>query len=249
MRAARKLAWVEAKLLMRDPMTLVFSFAFPLVMLFVLAGVFTNDTSDRDEIVWRNIGAIDFYVPAYVALVIAAIGVVSLPMHLANYRERGVLRRLRASELEPRSLLAAHVFVCLGLAAVTSLLMSAAAFAAYRNATPSSWLGLLVAFALVSVCFSAIGMFLGSLLPNARSAQVVGLILFFVMMLLCGGGPPREILSGPMRLIGDLLPLTYGVRVIQDPWLGFDWSAQALLVCGGFTLVCGALALRRSRWR
>lgn len=251
MRAAWKLAWVEAKLLVREPMTLVFSFGFPLVMLFVLAGVFGNSLEDREpgEVVWRDIGAIDYYVPAYAALVIASIGLVSLPVHLAAYRERGVLRRLRASELEPRSLLAAHIVVSLVLAALTAFVMAVASWAVYRNASPSSWLGVIATFALVSVCFSAIGMFLGSLLPNARSAQVVGLILFFVMMMVCGAGPPREVLTRPMQLVGDLLPLTYGIRVIQDPWLGFDWSAQALLVCAGFLIVCGGLALRRSRWR
>jgi ABC-2 type transport system permease protein len=245
-RVARKLAWVEAKLLTREPLTLVFSFVFPLVTLFVMAEVFGNSTAGRDEPTFRNVGAIDYYVPAYVALVIAAIGLVSLPVHLASYRERGVLRRLRASELKPRSLFGAHVLVGLVLGGLTTFVMSAAAYAVYGNALPVSWLGVIAGFALVSVTFTAIGVTLGSLLPNARSAQVAGMILFFVMMMLCGAGPPPEVISGPMQIVADGLPLTYGIRLIQDPWLGFGWSLEAILATVGFLLVSGALVLRPS---
>jgi len=248
-RVGFKLAWVETKLLVRDPMTLVFSFGFPLVMLFVLAEVFGNSVEGRDEPAFRNVGAIDYYVPAYVALVIASIGLVSLPVHLASYRERGVLRRLIASELKPRSLLGAHVVVSFVLAAVTGFVMSAVAFAVYRNASPASWFGVIMGFALASITFTAIGVLLGSLLPNARSAQVVGLTLFFVMMMISGAGPPPEVISGPMHVIANALPLTYGIRLIQDPWLGFDWSVRALLVSVGFLIAAGALGLRPSRWR
>jgi ABC-2 type transport system permease protein len=247
MKAARKLAWIEAKLLVREPLTLVFSFGFPLVTLFVLAEVFGNSVAGRDEPAFRNVGAIDYYVPAYVALVVASIGLVSLPVHLASYRERGVLRRLSASELKPRTLLGAHVVVSLVLAALVSAVMAAVAFAVYGNALPESWLGVAAAFALVSVMFSAIGVLLGSLLPNARSAQVAGMILFFVMMMISGAGPPPEVISGPMRVVADVLPLTYGIHLLQDPWLGFAWSIRALLVTAAFLVVAGALAVRPRR--
>jgi len=248
-RAARKLAWVETKLLVREPLTLVFSFGFPLVMLLVLAEVFGNSVEGRDEPAFRNVGAIDYYVPAYVALVIASIGLVSLPVHLAAYRERGILRRLRASELELRSLLAAHALVCLLLAALTSIVMAAVAFAVYGNALPESWLGVIAAAVLISLTFTAIGVLLGLLIPTARVAQIVGLILFFVMMLISGAGPPPEVLSGPLRVIADGLPLTYGIRLIQAPWLGFAWDYRALLVTLAFLLGAAALALRPVRSR
>jgi ABC-2 type transport system permease protein len=248
-RAIRKLTWVEAKLLLREPMLLVFSFGFPLITLFVMAEVFGNSVEGRDEPAFRNVGAIDYYVPAYVALVIASIGLVSLPVHLASYRERGVLRRLRASELRPSTLLVAHVLVSFLLAAATGFVLALAAYLVYGNALPDSWLGVVGGFALVTVTFAAIGVFLASWLPNARTAQVVGLILFFVMMMLSGAGPPPEVISGPMHAIAQVLPLTYGIRLIQDPWLGFGWSATALLATAGFLAATALLALRSRSWR
>ena len=40
MSALRKLAWIELKLFMREPTTIVFTFAFPIVLLFVLGEIF-----------------------------------------------------------------------------------------------------------------------------------------------------------------------------------------------------------------
>jgi hypothetical protein len=41
--------------------------------------------------------AIAGYVAAYIGVVVTAIGLVMLPVHLASYRERGVLRRFDVS--------------------------------------------------------------------------------------------------------------------------------------------------------
>jgi ABC-2 type transport system permease protein len=46
-----------------------------------------------------GVGGRNYYVPAYVGLVAASIGLIGLPVHLAAYRERGVLRRFRASNV------------------------------------------------------------------------------------------------------------------------------------------------------
>ena len=62
MRLLAKLSWVEAKLFLREPLALVFTFAFPFFMLIVLAGVFGNEIEADDEEflrVWRGVGPTD----------------------------------------------------------------------------------------------------------------------------------------------------------------------------------------------
>ncbi len=244
----RKLAWLETKLLVRDPLTLVFTFAFPLIMLFVLAGVFGNSTAGRTKVIYRGVGAIDYYVPAYVALVAAAIGLVSLPVHLASYRELGVFRRFRASGIPAWSVLTAEVVVAFGLTLVGAVLVVSSTAAVYANKEPQSLAGVLVVFVLVTVMFATIGILLGAVLPNARSAQALGMILFFVMLLLSGGGPPPEVMSGAMRDIADTLPLTYAVRILQDPWLGFGWQWTSFLAVTGCLVGAFLVAVRLFRW-
>jgi hypothetical protein len=63
------------------------------------------------------------------------------------------------------------------------------------------------------------------------------------MMLLSGVGPPPEVLTGPMRAVSDLLPLTYMARLLQDPWLGLGWGWTDTAVVIGFA-AAGVLGWR-----
>jgi len=247
MRGLVNLAWVELKLLIREPLTLVFSFGFPVLVLFVLAEVFGSHNQDRSN--YRGVEAIDYYVPAYVALVIASIGLISLPVHLAAYRERGILRRLRASGLSVWRLLGAQVFVCFMLAIVGAVLISALGEFVYDAHRPRSYLGVTAMFFLVTLMFAAIGVLLSALSPSARAAQGVGLSLFFLMMFVSGAGPPPGSMSTTLRRIGEVMPLTPAIRAIQNPWLGFDWSAYQLILSGGFLVGATALAVGLFRWQ
>jgi ABC-2 type transport system permease protein len=94
MRTLLKLTGVEVKLFIREPVTLVFTLVLPIIFLFVMGGVFGNTPNPK---VYRGVGAMDYYMPSYFGLVMMAIGTVALPVHIAGYRERGVLRRFRAS--------------------------------------------------------------------------------------------------------------------------------------------------------
>jgi hypothetical protein len=50
-----------------------------------------------------------------------------------------------------------------------------------------------------------------------------------------------------MRVISDVLPLTYVVTSLQDAWLGLGSSVTELLVLAGIVVVSGALSVRFSR--
>lgn len=245
-----KLSGVEAKLLLREPMTLVFTFGFPLLVLFVLSEVFGTEVvvdEETGETVFRGVPAAEYYLPAYIALVTATIGVLAIPVHLAGYRERGVLRRFRASGLPVWAVVGSQVLVGIGIAAVSGVLLVIASALAYGTGAPERPVGALAAFLLVGAAFGAFGSLLGALLPTARAAQGAGLLLFFVMMFVCGAGPPPEVLTPVLRRVADGLPLTYGIRALQDPWFGFAWSTRALLVMIGVGALSALLAARLLR--
>jgi len=245
MRMLLKLTLVELKLFVREPITMVFTFALPLIFLFVLGGVFKN-TPDPD--VYRGVGAMNYYTPAYIGLVIASIAVVGLPVHLTGYRERGVLRRLRASPIPLWTVFGSQVLVSLVVAVLGGILVIVAAVLAYHVSLPHA--PALIAGAFVASVFSfvAVGILLGSVLPTTRAAQGVGLILIIVMMMLAGAGPPREVMTAVMRGVGDATPLRYVVVLLQDPWLGFGWNWTVFLIVMGIMIVASLLSLRLFRW-
>jgi ABC-2 type transport system permease protein len=248
MNEIRALSWIEVKLFLREPITVVFTLALPPLVLYVLAEVFGN-TPDAQGVVYRGVGAITYYVPAYIGLVAASLGVIGLPVHLASYRERGVLRRFQAVRVPISALLISQVAVLLAGMVAGSALLLALAGLLYDITWPVSWLGVSFASVLGIVTFAAIGALLGVAMPTTRAAQGIGILLWFLMMMLCGAGPPTEVLSTALNRTGDALPLSHLIIAIQDPWLGMgvNWTETAILA--GITLVAGGLAAALLRRR
>jgi ABC-2 type transport system permease protein len=232
-----KLVWIEVKLFAREPIAVVFAFAFPLVVLLVLAGAFGTEPDSN----FGGVAGIDYYVPGYLAVVIASIGLIGLPVHLASLRERGVLRRLRASSVSMTGVFGAQTAVHVAMAVVGGALLLAAASLAYDVRAPSSVAGVALGFGVGALSFVAIGLLLGSLAPTARAAQGIGLVLFFPMWLLSGAGPPRAVMTQTMRQLSDVLPLTRVVTAIQEPWLGTGSNVSELMVLSA--LFAAAVAL------
>ncbi len=79
------------------------------------------------------------------------------------------------------------------------------------------------------------------MLPTARAAQGIGLLLWFVMMMVSGSGPPPEVLNSLLRGVAQLTPLRHLIIALQDPWLGrgINWAQLGVLVA----LLVGAAAL------
>ncbi len=248
MRSALRLSWLEIKLFVRDPMTVLFSLALPVMVLFILGGVFGNEPSRPGQmIVYRGVGPMNFYVPAYLALVAASVGVISLPAHIAGDRERGVLKRYHASGVSVWAVVASQVAVAAVLSTVSAVVLLIVASLGYNFRSPESVPGSIGVFLLIVLGFAAFGILLGSVLKTARSAQAVGVLTWFIMMMLGGAGPPREVLTSQMRFVTDLEPLWPAVKMIHGPWLGLD-PGSAWLVFGGFVLVCAGLGVYFFRW-
>jgi ABC-2 type transport system permease protein len=248
LRVLLKLTWIELKLFLREPLTIVFTFAFPVVLMFVLGEVFGNQRGANDGRIFAGIGAMNYYAPAYIAVVAMSVGVIMLPARLTDYRSGGVLRRFRASLVPVWSVLGSQVLAVLVLGVVGAVLVVAFAAAFYTVHVPDSP-GLLAAgFFLCSAAFAAIGALLGALMPSPRAAQGAGLMLFFVMLFLGGASVPPDVMSSTMSRIGDFLPLTYGVDLLQGAWSGGTWDWSAAVVLLGITLIAGLLSLRVYRW-
>lgn len=242
MHALAKLTWVELKLFVREPFALIFTFVFPLVVLVVLFGSFNANDSDFPGSSPRT-----YYLASYIGVVIAAVGLITIPVHVAAYRERGILRRFRASSVPAWSVVGAQMIVGLLMATLGSIVLVIVGKYSYEAALPESPGRVIVAFLLSTFSFLAIGVLLASVTRNARAAQAIGMIAFFPMWLLSGAGPPPSVMSDGMQRVADLLPLTYVVQALRDPWLGVASSAIDFIVLITLLVVAGVLSVRMFR--
>jgi ABC-2 type transport system permease protein len=143
--------------------------------------------------------------------------------------------------------LVAQVLVALALVTGGTLVLVAAGLAGYGAKLPDQPRPALVGFLVSSLAFLAVGFLIGNVARTARSAQAIGMLAFLPMWLLSGAGPPREVLSDGLLVVADLMPLTYSVRAVQNPWLGLGPDTTALTVLVGMLAVATLAAIRTVR--
>jgi ABC-2 type transport system permease protein len=241
-----KMTWVEAKLFLREPIGAFFTLVFPLVMLFLFGTIYGNKPSPY----FNGYGTIDISVPAYTAMIIATTGLVGLVITMATYREKGVLRRLRTTPVSPLTVLSAQVIVLFLMTLLGMVLLIIAGKLVYNMRFEGNLISVLAGFVLSSLSFFALGFILSSLVPTARTAQVVGMVILYPMLFLSGAGFPRELLPETVRKISTFLPLTYVVNLLRGLWIGESWNLH--LVNAGVLaamLVAGLLiSVKLFRW-
>jgi ABC-2 type transport system permease protein len=217
-----KLSWVEIKLFLREPYAAFFTLAFPLMLLFLFGSIYGNEPTPF----FGGYGSVDVLLPAYAAMMIATSGLLSLTIVMASYRDAGILRRLRATPLRPQTILAAQVVVIFLMSVVGVALLIVAGKVVYGLRFAGNPLSVLGAFVLSSLSFFALGFVLAGVMPTARTAQVVAMVLFYPMIFLSGAAIPREVLPETIRRVAQLLPLTHVVNLMRGLWIGDGWGVH-----------------------
>jgi ABC-2 type transport system permease protein len=181
-------------------------------------------------------------------MIIGTLGMVGLPVSLASYREKGILRRFSATPLRPSVVLWAQVLVSVIMLGVGGGLLVGAARLFYNLRLPSAPLALFPAVLIGSLSFFAVGFVLAGLAPKARTAQAVGMALFYPMLFLSGAAMPRQMLPETVRRISDFLPLTHVVLLLEDLWLKGTWNLASLAVVTGVLVAALFVSSRTFRW-
>jgi ABC-2 type transport system permease protein len=233
---------IETSLLIREPAWWLASIVLPSVVLLGLGLVF----APTPEPAFGGLRFIDVFVPSLLVITLATLGLQTLPVRLATYRERGILRRFSTTPLHPRQVLLAQLVIYLATAVLALALLLAVGHLAFAIPLPANPIAYAVAFLLGMSSLFAIGLLIAAVVPSTRSANAVGLPLFFVAMLLGGVYLPRWLLPEVLVGVGTFAPP--GVEGLQDAWFGASVDGLPLLVMALATVGIGAVAVRVFRW-
>jgi ABC-2 type transport system permease protein len=245
MNAFLKLTWVDTRLFLRNTIGAFFILVFPILMLFVFGAMYGNKPTS----LFNGLGSVDVSVPGYiVSLVIGTSGFLNLPIELAIYRERGILRRYRATPLKPGWVLGSQTVVILGSALVGTLIQIGLGVGVYHMHLPEAPFAVLLGFILISVSTFATGFLFASLVRTASTARSLGMAIYYPMMFLCGGTLPRELMPDTLKRIADFLPLTHAVSLFKDLWFGRGWNLVDVAILAGVGVVSAYIAVRLFRW-
>jgi ABC-2 type transport system permease protein len=246
MKSFWKLTLAEVKLYFRFPIAAFFTLALLPMILLLLGAIFGNGPSP----VYGGKGFLDVAVPGFIALVIAISAIMSLPMAMANYRERGILRRYRATPVSPAAILGAQLVTQFGMTILWMLFLTLIGKVLFNLRFEGNIASVLAAFTLGCLSFFAIGMVLAGVLPNARVGTIIGNVLLQPMVYLSGVTIPREVMSKGMQDAIRFNPLTHVVTLLQGMWRGEAWSQHQpeVVILGAILVVFGIVAVKVFRW-
>jgi len=225
-----------------------FSFALPVILLVIFGSL-----AKGERIVERgNIPFTTFFVPGILAYGIITATFSNLAASLALLRDQGVLKRVRGTPLPPWAYMAGRVgsstLAMIELVAVT-LLVGWVAFGTHPRT--STLPGLALALVAGMVCFTALGIAVTALIPNADAAQPITaalvLPLSFVSSIFFvpekGPGWVSHVAAiFPIKALADALQFAYDPRTA-----GLGVAGRDLVVLGLWALA-GIALLRFFRW-
>ncbi|MCK9874167.1 ABC transporter permease [Nocardiopsis dassonvillei] len=245
MKALANLTVSEARLVVREPSILLVPIAIPVViMLLVGLGADHDPRSELGGLSYLEV----FAIPAALTMIACMIGVLTLPIIMATYRHRGILRRMSLTPVSPAVMLLAQVIVSL-FKVLLGIAIALTTLHVVFTINPPNEIGWAVlSVALVIAAMYSIGLLLAALAPSTTAATAVGMVLFLAMMALGGGVVPAENLPDWLASIGEVLPFGAGVQAIADSWIGNVPQTVHLVTLGATAAVASLAAVVLFRW-
>src|SRR5919202_1630498 len=119
----------------REPASVFFTAILPLIFLVLFVAIFGNDTTRVDG---HEIKAATYYLPAILALAVVNATFVNLTIWVTIARDRGQLKRLRATPIPPWAVVAGRALSALAVAAVMTVLVCGAGVLLYGVSMPGN---------------------------------------------------------------------------------------------------------------
>ena len=188
MNALAKMTVVEDKMFPRDPGAVAFGVLFPTILLLGLGAIPMLREPSED---FGGIRFVEFWAPSALVVGMVAIGAQHVPILIATYRERGILRRMSTTPVHPGYLLIAQMIVALVSVAASALLLVLSAWLILDVAPPQHLGTFVLAFFIGYAAVLAISMISAALVPSASAATSVGTLIFMALMLFGGAFLPR----------------------------------------------------------
>lgn len=146
---------------------------------------------------------------------ICAGGVMGLPLVISDYRNRKILKRLKVTPSSPTLILAVQVSIYTIYFIASLLLVYVISKVFFQYEMAGSLLYFTGSYLLVMLSMFSIGMMVGGVAKDMKSASVIASLLYFPMLIFSGATLPYEVMPSALQKIADLLPLTQGIKLIK----------------------------------
>ena len=160
-----------------------------------------------------------------------------------------ILKRLRVTSVSPVFILGVELSMYIVYCAVSLATLSVAALL-WGVRLRGSLLAFLGSWLLTMLSTLSIGMLAGGVAKDTKQASVIASILYFPMLIFSGTTLPIEVMPKAMQKIVSVFPLTQGLTMMKNTFLGVSTGSILLPLCVmiGVAALCTILAVRFFRW-
>ncbi|MBU5676209.1 ABC transporter permease [Alkaliphilus sp. MSJ-5] len=246
MKAFRTMLKNELKLSIRGMDMFIFAICMPIVVMFILGIIYGSKPAfdgAKYTFLEQSFGAV-------ATIAVCAGGVMGLPLVISDYRNKKILKRFKVTPISPAMILAVQVAIYALYSIVSLILVYATATIFFGYQLDGSWLQFLCAYFLVMLSMFSIGMMVGGVAPNVKTAGIITSILYFPMLIFSGATLPYEIMPTTLQKVADFLPLTQGIKLLKAASLGLpiDSVMASVIVMIALAVVCISASIRLFRW-
>ena len=198
-------------------------------------------------------GVTGFFGPAVLALILQHLAVTLIALSLVRERTSGVIELFRVAPVSPVEVLAGKVlaFALLGsVIAGTSIALLVGVLHVPMLADPGA---LVLTIGLLLLASLGLGLFIAVVSDSERQTVQLSLLLLLASVFFSGFVIAIDEFTAPVRTLAFALPVTHGIRLLQDLMLRGStthaWELAALALIAGVTLVASWIGLRSSMTR
>jgi len=168
MRKLSTLYFIELKLVIREISGVLFGVVIPVGLIFLLGALYGDKTISDTS----NITMFQQAVPGVITIGLCASGLMGLPLAIANYRDKRILRRYQVTPTSPLILLFVQVFVQATIAIISAALVLAVAFIFFGYSMIGSPLAFIGIYILLLLSIFSIGMLIASVSNNVNTVYM-----------------------------------------------------------------------------
>jgi ABC-2 type transport system permease protein len=202
----------EQKLYWRSRELAFFTFMLPILFFLLLGSVYGGDTIDG----YRGSNYLEAGMLGYGA---AATAFAGLSIVLVIRREEGILKRLRATPLPAWAYISAVLTSTLIVFAIEAVALVLLGRALFSVPFPSRLFSLVLALLLGAVAFTALGLAMTAIVRSAEGSSAAVNAIYLPMAFISGSFFSPHSFPKFLRVIADVLPLTYVIRLVRDVML------------------------------
>lgn len=236
----------ELKLSFRGIDMFIFAICLPVVIL-VLIGIINGNNPAFEG---ADYTFLDQSFGAISTIAICAGGLMGLPLVLSGYREQKILKRLKVTPASPVMLLAVQLIIYMIYSVISLALIFIVAKVFWNFSIKENILQFLGTYFLVMLSMFSIGLMVGGIAKNSKSAGSIASILYFPMLIFSGATLPYEVMPGIMQKIVDILPLTQGIKILKASTLGLpiDNIIFPIILMILIFVVCIVISVKFFKW-